>query len=62
MTGDLPRYAAANARVRTLLGSLLGRTGLDALAHAIEGYWSRNHQPICDLMACEALALVFRRL
>ena len=23
-------------------------TGLDALSHAIEGYWSRNHQPICD--------------
>ena len=37
-------------------------TGLDALAHAIEGYWSKNHQPICDLMACEALPLVFRHL
>lgn len=37
-------------------------TGLDALAHAIEGYWSKNHQPICDLMACEAMPLVFRHL
>lgn len=37
-------------------------TGLDALAHAIEGYWSKNHQPICDAMACEAAALVFRHL
>mgnify|MGYP000067779045 CR=1 FL=1 len=37
-------------------------TGLDALAHAIEGYWSKNHQPICDALACEAAALVFRHL
>ncbi len=29
-------------------------TGLDALAHALEGYWSKNHQPISDLMAIEA--------
>ena len=33
-------------------------TGLDALAHAIEGYWSRNHQPICDVLALEAAKLV----
>jgi V/A-type H+-transporting ATPase subunit C len=31
MTGDLRRYAAANARARALLGSLLGRRGLEAL-------------------------------
>jgi V/A-type H+/Na+-transporting ATPase subunit C len=31
MRGDLQRYAAVNARVRTLLASLLGRTGLEAL-------------------------------
>jgi alcohol dehydrogenase len=37
-------------------------TGLDALSHAIEGYWSKNHQPICDALACEAAALVFRHL
>lgn len=37
-------------------------TGLDALCHAIEGYWSRNHQPICDLMAMEAVRLVFANL
>ncbi len=37
-------------------------TGLDALAHAIEGYWSRNHQPICDTLACEVATLVFRHL
>jgi len=37
-------------------------TGLDALCHAIEGYWSRNHQPVCDLLAIEAARLVFANL
>jgi alcohol dehydrogenase len=37
-------------------------TGLDALSHAIEGYWSKNHQPICDVLAKEAVRLVFRFL
>ena len=32
MGSDLQRYAAANARVRTLLARLLGRTGLEALS------------------------------
>ena len=37
-------------------------TGLDALAHALEGYWSKNHQPISDLMAVEAVRLVMQNL
>ncbi len=37
-------------------------TGLDALAHALEGYWSRNHQPIPDLMAVEAVRLILENL
>ena len=37
-------------------------TGLDALAHALEGYWSRNHQPISDQMAKEAVRLVLEHL
>jgi len=37
-------------------------TGLDALAHALEGYWSRNHQPICDLYATEAVRLILENL
>lgn len=37
-------------------------TGLDALAHALEGYWSRNHQPISDLAAVEAVRLVLEHL
>ena len=37
-------------------------TGLDALAHALEGYWSVNHQPISDLMAVEAVRLILENL
>lgn len=37
-------------------------TGLDAMAHAIEGYWSVNHQPITDVLAIEAVRLVLENL
>ncbi len=37
-------------------------TALDALSHAIEGYWSKNHQPICDLLALEAAKNIFANL
>lgn len=37
-------------------------TGLDAMAHALEGYWSRNHQPISDLMAIEAVRIILANL
>ncbi len=26
-------------------------TGIDVLCHAVEGYWSKGHQPICDALA-----------
>ena len=37
-------------------------TGLDAMAHALEGSWSRNHQPISDLAAVEAVRLILENL
>jgi alcohol dehydrogenase len=37
-------------------------TGLDALSHALEGYWSKNHQPLCDMMAMEAGRRIFASL
>ena len=49
LTVTMPRYVTAC-------------TGLDALAHAVEGYWSINHQPICDLFALEAVKFVVRHL
>lgn len=37
-------------------------TGMDVLSHALEGFWSINHQPICDSMAIHAAKLVFKYL
>ena len=37
-------------------------TGFDVLCHAIEAYWSRNHQPICDALALHAIRLVLDNL
>ena len=37
-------------------------TGIDVLSHAIEGYWSKGHQPICDALAIHAASLVFKYL
>ncbi len=46
LTLSLPRFTTA-------------ATALDALSHALEGYWSKNHQPICDLAAIEAARRIF---
>ena len=37
-------------------------TGLDAMAHALEGYWSKNHQPIPDLTSIQAVRLILENL
>lgn len=37
-------------------------TGMDALSHALEAFWSINHQPICDLLATAACRLIFANL
>lgn len=37
-------------------------TGIDVLSHALEGYWSKGHQPVCDALAVHAAQLVFRYL
>ncbi len=37
-------------------------TGLDVLSQALEGYWSKNHQPICDAAAISAAKLVMDSL
>jgi alcohol dehydrogenase len=37
-------------------------TALDALSHALEGFWSRGHQPICDALALHAARKVFEAL
>lgn len=37
-------------------------TGIDVLSHALEGYWSVGHQPICDACAIHAAKLVLEYL
>ena len=37
-------------------------TGLDVLSHALEGFWSKNHQPVCDALALHSAKLVFENL
>ncbi len=36
--------------------------GLDVLSHALEAFWSKHHQPICDALAFAACERVFRNL
>lgn len=37
-------------------------TGIDVLCHALEGFWSTGHQPICDALALHACDLSFKYL
>lgn len=37
-------------------------TGIDVLCHAVEGYWSKGHQPVCDALAVHAIKTVFEYL
>jgi alcohol dehydrogenase len=46
----------------TVPPKVTAQTGLDVLCHALEGFWSRNHQPVCDALALHAAGLVFRYL
>ena len=32
------------------------------LCHAVEGFWSKGHQPVCDALALHATKIVFRYL
>lgn len=41
---------------------LTASSGIDVLCHAVEGYWSKGHQPVCDALALHAASLVFAYL
>lgn len=47
LTYEMPPYLTAS-------------TGMDVLCHAVEAFWSKGHQPICDLLAIHAANLVFQ--
>ena len=46
----------------TLPPYMTASTGIDVLCHAIEGFWSKGHQPICDALALHATKIVFEYL
>lgn len=45
-----------------LPAAVTAATGMDALIHAVEAYTSRNATPITDLLAREAMTLIFANL
>jgi alcohol dehydrogenase class IV len=54
-----PAVAILDPRLTVKLPPLLtAATGVDALAHAIEGVVSRYHQPICDALGLECVRLL----
>ncbi|MCD8109210.1 MAG: iron-containing alcohol dehydrogenase [Clostridiales bacterium] len=46
----------------TLPPQVTASCGIDVLCHAVEGYWSRGHQPICSALAIHAIRTVFAYL
>jgi alcohol dehydrogenase class IV len=48
--------------IQTLPPKMTAMTGLDALSQAIEAYWSRNHNPISDIYALEAIRVIYANL
>ena len=46
----------------TLPPSVTASTGMDAFCHAIEAYWNKQSQPICDMLSMGALKLIFENI
>ena len=61
--GFYPSYAIIDPELTySMPPKVTAGTGIDVLSHALEGYWSRGHQPICDACALHAADLVFKYL
>ncbi len=46
----------------TLPAGVTASTGMDAFCHAIEAYWNKESQPLCDMLALGALELVLKNI
>ncbi len=58
-----PRLAIVDPELTlTVPPQLTAQTGFDVLCHAIEAYWGKGHQPVCDVLAVEAARLVLAHL
>ena len=61
--GFFPSYAIIDPELTyTMPPKVTAGTGIDVLSHALEGFWSKGHQPICDACALHAAELVFHSL
>lgn len=61
--GFYPDYALVDPQLTlSMPPQLTACTGIDVLSHAVEGFWSKGHQPICDALAIHAAKLVFENL
>lgn len=55
-----PKIAVVDPELTlTVPPQVTASTGLDVLCHAVESYWSVNHQPVCAACAVHAARLVF---
>lgn len=58
-----PDYALVDPQLTwSVPPAVTASTGMDVLCHALEGYWSVNHQPVSDALAVQALKTVFQYL
>jgi alcohol dehydrogenase len=58
-----PEHAVVDPKLTLSMSRFITTaTALDAFTHAIEGFWSLGHQPICDLAALEAARLIMENL
>ena len=61
--GFYPTYAIIDPELTySMPPRVTAGTGIDVLSHALEGFWSKGHQPICDTLARDAAKLVFTYL
>lgn len=58
-----PDYALVDPELTySVPPEITANTGMDVLCHALEGFWSKGHQPICDALALHATKLVLQYL
>ncbi len=46
----------------TLPPAITASTGMDAFCHAIEAYWNKNSQPMCDMLAIGAMEMILKNI
>jgi alcohol dehydrogenase len=58
-----PKIALVDSRLtQNLPPEITALTGLDALTQAIEAFWSKNHNPVSDILALQSIKLIFKFL